>query len=175
MKQICSSVISEGGFEADKGFDRTVNNGVTAVTITAKKSVLTIRPKNLINGKKNRGNIIPLEIDVFSISSPILFEVIYKGSLGGTPSWASAGDNSIVEYSTNSETVTGGEVIHSGYVPTGAGTSKGSLGSSVFRLKISLNSNIDGDAQDELSIVCTKQGAGSDPEVLATLDFKERF
>lgn len=171
MKQICASVISEGGFE-DKGIDTCAGNADTGVTVSSRVSLVTIRPKNLFNSIKNRGSILPLSVSVFAEDNPIFFEVVCKGTLGGTPSWTSVNDNSITEFSTDNETVTGGRVISCGYVAAAAGLNS-SISKQLFEARNTLNSNIDGTAQDQLSVVAVNVSASA--TAYAALTFKERF
>jgi hypothetical protein len=173
MKQICSTVTSEGGLEIDKGIDRSVNNGTTGQSISTRASVLSVRPKDLFGGVKNRGNIIPLDISIFTQTESVFYEIIYRGAVTGA-SWSGVDSNSITEVSTTSNTVTGGIVVASGYALAGGppGQSTGfAAGDISFRY--SLGSDILGDAQDELSVVCTSLSATA--TVYASISFKERF
>lgn len=112
MLQICSSVISEGGIELDRGRPGGAGNGVTSISVTTRRAVLSIRPKDTFNSIVNRGLIIPEDFNVYAKTNDSLIEIVYDGTLGGSPSWTSAGTNSIVEYDVAGTTVTGGEVIH---------------------------------------------------------------
>ena len=173
MKQVCATIISEGGFEEDKGIDLSVGTGITAQSITARASVLAIRPKMLFNSVQHRGNIIPLNINVFAETNSVYYEVILKGSIAGAI-WNSVNDDSITEYSTTSDVVTGGIVIASGYALAGGppGQSVGGASSAV-RIKFSLGSNYDGSAQDQLIVVATALSGTA--LVYASITFKERF
>jgi hypothetical protein len=171
MKQLCSTVVSEGGFDNDKGFDFSISTGISGATISTRASVLTIRPKNIINGQKNRSNIIPLSFEIYTESNPVFYEVVYKGAVTSA-NWTNVNNNSLTEYSTTVNTVTGGVVISSGFVPTASGN-KGSLSAGIINQKISLNSNILGTAADQLSIVCTS--FSNSATVRASINFKERY
>lgn len=171
MKQICSAVISEGGLDNDKGIDRSASTGITGANISSRESVLSIRPKDIFNGIKNRGNIIPLDFELYVESQAVFFEIVYRGTVSGA-SWSSVGSNSITEFSTTNSTVSGGEVLASGFVPAASGK-RSALASGALTVKVSLNSDIDGDAQDELSIVCTALTGTA--VVYASIVFKERF
>lgn len=171
IKQICSTVVSEGGVEEDKGFDHAASTGITGASISTRESVLSIRPKDIFGGVKNRGAIIPLDFELFVETQAIFFEIVYKGAVSSA-SWSSVGTNSIAEFSTTNDTVTGGEVIASGFVAAAAGK-RSSLAAGALSFKPSLNSDILGDAQDELSIVCTALTGTA--VVRASIVFKERF
>ena len=62
-----------------------------------------------------------------SASNDAYIEIVYGGTIGGTPNWQSAGNNSTVEYDVAGTTVTGGEVIHAGFVTAGQGASRNSI------------------------------------------------
>jgi hypothetical protein len=173
IKQICASVVSEGGFEEDKGTDRSVANGITGQSITSRASVLAIRPKDTFNSIKNRGNIVPIDIEIFTETNSVFYEVILKGAVTGA-SWSSVDADSITESSITSGTVTGGTVIASGYALAGGppGQSVGG-GATSIRLKYALGSDFAGTAQDQLSVVCTSLTGTA--TVYASITFKERF
>lgn len=60
------------------------------------------------------------------VAGDVYWEVVRGGTLGGTPSYTSAGANSAVEYDVAGTTVTGGEVVASGFAVGGGGSAKGS-------------------------------------------------
>jgi hypothetical protein len=124
FKQICSSVISEGGQEL---FERVnvVSNALTTRTFATRQSVISARLSNTYAGKTNRTTIIPLKSEVFTNTATInaYWELVltkgYLGenNLGGSPTWTGLSGTPI-EYSINGTTVTGGTVIDSGFVST---------------------------------------------------------
>jgi hypothetical protein len=59
------------------------------------------------------------------VAGDVYWEVVRGGTLGGTPSYTSAGANSAVEYDVAGTTVTGGEVVASGFAVGGGGSAKG--------------------------------------------------
>jgi hypothetical protein len=153
MKQICVSVISEGGQEDDRAFLFSAGNGITTIGVTTRRAVLSIRPKLLFNELPNRGQVVPAEIDLYAAASAY-YEIVVNGALGGTPSWTSANDASIVEYDVAGTTVTGGTVVESGFVTTAGGSSRGQGRNGILgRLPLVLNAA--GDAGDILSVVVT--------------------
>ena len=153
MKQICVTVMSEGGQEEDRAFLHSVGNGITTVPVTIRRAVLSIRPKLTINGRTNRGQVVPREFAVFSDSNAY-YEVVLGGTLGGTPVWNSVPGGSAVEFDVAGTTVTGGVVVESGYVTTGGGAARGSGGDDLLgRLPLVLNAA--GTAADVLSVVVT--------------------
>jgi hypothetical protein len=137
MKQICSTVISEGGLE-QAGFPFSANNGVTGVSVSGSPlAVLSIRPKATFNGVTNTGLILPHNFSVFSDGGTVFFEIVRDATLSGD-SFTSVDSNSIVEYDVSATTATGGRVVASGYISAGSpgkGTSGIDLGS-VTRLPL---------------------------------------
>jgi hypothetical protein len=153
MKQICVSVISEGGQEDDRAFLFSAGNGITTVAVTTRRAVLSIRPKLLFNSLANRGQVIPSEIELYAAANAY-YEIVVGGTLGGTPSWASVNDASIVEYDVAGTTVTGGTIVESGFVTTSGGASRGQGRNGILgRLPLVLNAA--GDVADVLSVVVT--------------------
>jgi hypothetical protein len=126
MKQICSTVISEGGLE-QAGFPFSANNGTTGVSVSASPlAVLSIRPKATFNGITNTGLILPHNFSVFSDGGTVFFEIVRDATLSGD-SFTSVDSNSIVEYDVSATTATGGRVVASGYISAGS-PGKGSSG-----------------------------------------------
>src|SRR3990167_6002954 len=154
--QICQTVISEGGFELTRGIHHSANNGTTSIAVTTRRAVLTIRPKATFNDIANRGLIVPEDINTLVTTNNALIEIVYNGTLGGTPSWTSAGSNSIVEYDVAGTTVTGGEIISSYYIAAGSGNNANVLKSGLaVSVVTALALNFDGTTQDTFSVVVT--------------------
>lgn len=126
FRQICSSVISEGG-QDELGFPLSVSNGLTTRTFTNRQSVISVRLSSLFNSQNNRAKAIPTSIELFTNTATVnaYWELVlqrgYLGenSLGGGPTWtALSGASNPIEYSVNGTTVTGGEIIDSGFLST---------------------------------------------------------
>lgn len=131
--QICSAVISEGGFEVNMGYRGHVGNEVTPVNVNAQRPILSIRPKALFNGHVNRGTIIPGTAEIFTVTENIHFDIIYGGTLTNA-SFNSVHDNSIVEYDVAATAIAGGFRVGGGYVPGDATGVNVASGSSLERL-----------------------------------------
>jgi len=126
MKQICTTVVSEGGFLRE-GFPFSANNGTTPVSVGGSPlPVLSIRPKATFNSITNTARILPQDFSVFSDGGTLFYELVHAGSLT-SPGWTSVDTNSIVEYDVSASAITGGRVIYSGYVSAGS-PGKGSSG-----------------------------------------------
>jgi len=151
--QICSMVTSEGGFETDFGFPRSVANGVVPISVTTRRPVLTIRPKLTFNSITNRGLIIPEEASLTAATNNAYWELVYNGVVA-TPAWTNVGTNSIAEVDIASTTITGGEVIASGYVLSGGFGSRLQIDNSITT-RYPLSLDIAGTGFITLSLVCT--------------------
>lgn len=139
LLQICCMVASEGGFDAERGYPRTVGNGITSIAVTTRRPVISIRPKATFNSITNRGLIIPEAVELYASGNPAFWELVYGGALATTPSWASVGTNSIVEYDIGATVITGGDVIASGFVPASAATRAATSEQIVSRLPLTLD------------------------------------
>ena len=160
FKQICASVISEGGQELVERVN-VVSNGLTTRTFSTRRSVISTRLSDTYAGKTNRTTIIPLRTEIFTNTSTInaYWELVltkgYLGenNLGGTPTWVGL-NGTPIEYSVNGTTVTGGTVIDSGFVSTtnqaGVRTT-----STTFIGKDFLSLNYSGGTSDWLHLVIT--------------------
>jgi hypothetical protein len=173
LKQICSSVISEGGYElrgAHQSIGTAVGSPRRLTTAGVFYPVLSIRLKSS-----------PDRLDAIAIVSAIsllgktagdTFNWQIKNAAttsGGA--WVSAGSDSAVEYNISGTSVTGGRVIASGFFSTTQQT-----GGSVSINKETLFANqlerngITGD-RFEISIVMAANNNNSD--LFASLDWEE--
>jgi hypothetical protein len=118
LKQICSSVMSEGGYEL-YGSQQAVGTAITAPVDLPTAG--TFYPVVSIRLKSTRLDAIVIltALSILGISNAYYNWQVRAGAnttSGGT--WVSAGDNSAVEYKLDGGSVTGGRVLASGY--TGA-------------------------------------------------------
>lgn len=157
LKAICSSVISEGGFEENRGIPFSASSGATpvGVTTTARIPLVSIRPKATFNSIENRGEILLYNVEGYSSSVGALFEVIYNGTLT-TPSFASVDTNSIAEVDTSASAITGGQVILSFYVAAGGQVANSDTNSILSRLPLTLDKA--GANPINISLVATRIG-----------------
>jgi hypothetical protein len=115
LKQICSSVISEGGYELT-GAKRTINTPITTpytlVTAGTTYSVASIRLKS---GCLDASVILShLSIMGITNNASYLWELVLNGTTaGGT--WSSLGSDSCIDYNLGGGALTGGTVLTSGY------------------------------------------------------------
>ena len=170
LKQICSTVLSEGGYEL-RGLQQAVGTPIaTPKTLT---TASTLYPMVSIRLKSTRLDAIVVATAISIIgntSGNFNWQVIAAGTTTGG-AWTSAGTNSSVEYNLTGTAFTGGRILASGYFTATASTSV-----SVDILKAALFSNqLERDGLTgvpyEFTVVLT---AGTNNETaFASLDWEE--
>ena len=117
LKQVCSSVISEGGYQL-QGIQQAVSIPVTApVTLTTAGTaypVISIRLK--ASPDRLDAVVILSALSLLATTTDILsWKVVASATTtGGT--WVSAGTDSAVEYNITGTATSGGRILASGYV-----------------------------------------------------------
>jgi hypothetical protein len=173
LKQVCSTVISEGGYEL-RGLQQAVGTPVqTPVDLTTAGTYYTVVSIRL-KATPNRLDaiVIMTALSVLGITNNATYnwQVRASGtSNGGT--WTDAGLDSAVEYKVNGGTYTGGRVLASGYV---YGSNQGSTPVDILKealFKFQLERNALTGTPYELSIVCTSDANGAD--IHASMDWEE--
>lgn len=173
LKQVCSTVISEGGYEL-RGRQQAVANVVTSPTTltTAGTSypVISLRLKST----RLDGIVILTAISMLGITNNANYkwEVVEAGTTtGGT--WVSAGTKSSVEYNRTgtSFAIGSGNVLASGFFQ---GSNQGSTSIDILKealFKFQLERNSFTSTPYELTLVCTSASNGD--QVLASMDWEE--
>jgi hypothetical protein len=119
MEQICSTVVSEGGYsEAGKAFS-TSNETFRSLSSGSTLPVLAIRLKNTVNGLPNRSFVRLQDASVFTDQQTVRYTLrkLPSGSALTTGSaWVSVDPYSTVEYNVSGTGVTGGQILLTGYV-----------------------------------------------------------
>lgn len=146
MYQVCCSVSSEGGFEAQFGTPFSAGNGTTTISVNARRPVLSIRPKSLFNGLQNRRQIVMETFGVYSDDQALFYEIVYGGTLTGANFADADAAYSAMERDVSATAISGGIVVQCGYV---AAASRGAnqfpgVGSASLLSKLPLSLNIAG-------------------------------
>lgn len=119
MEQICSTVVSEGGYsEAGKAYSVS-NEEFRSLASASVMPVLAIRLKNNINGLPNRAFLRLQEAAVFTGQQSIRYQLskLPSGSALTTASaWVSVDSGSVVEYNTSATSYLDGKVLLTGFV-----------------------------------------------------------
>jgi len=170
LKQICSTVLSEGGYEL-RGLQQAIGTPIATPKVLTTAS--TLYPMVSIRLKSTRLDAVVVATAVSIIgntSGNFNWQLIAAGTTtGGT--WTSAGANSSVEYNLTGTAFAGGRILASGYFTATASTSV-----SVDILKAALfNNQLERDGLTgvpyEFTVVLT---AGTSSEsAFASLDWEE--
>ena len=171
MKQVCSSVISEGGYEL-RGLQQSIGHPIGSprdlTTATTSYPVLSIRLKSTALDAV----VILTALSILAITN----NANYKWSIvqsctttGG--SWSNVSADSAVEYNTTATSVTGGRIVASGYT---SGSNQGSTPVSLLKealFKFQLERNGLTGTPLELALEVTTDTNGAD--VYASFDWEE--
>lgn len=116
MKQICSTVITEGGYEL-RGLQQSVGTpvgtGYSCANAGTFYPVVSLRLKS----SALDAIVIPTAASLLGKGNGIDFNwrLIAGGTVSNTVAWTDAGTNSAVEYTLTANSITGGRVLASGY------------------------------------------------------------
>jgi hypothetical protein len=173
LKQVCSTVISEGGYEL-RGAQ--INVGIPVGSPRDLTAASTFYPVVSLRLKSNRLDAVVIisALTVLGITNNTRYEWhLVQGGTTASGTWVSAGDNSAVEYniSGTSFSTSGATIVAGGYA---AGSVQGPNTVDIpkdelFKFQLARN-GLTGTPQ-ELTLAIATDGAGAD--VLASLDFEE--
>ena len=174
LKQVCSTVISEGGYEL-RGLQQAVETPITAPVDLPSPAgtyypVLSIRLKSSPN--RLDAIVILTALSLMGIGNGPLYNWQVRASAtttGGT--WVSAGADSAVEYKIDGGTVSGGRILASGFFSSNnqSQASVDILKEALFKFQLERN-GLTGTPY-ELTLVIASDTAGAD--VFASLDWEE--
>jgi hypothetical protein len=171
LKQICSSVISEGGYElvgSQQAIQTLVTSPVDLPTAGTYYPVISLRLK------QNRLDAIVIltALSILGISNAYYnWQVRANANTTGGGTWTDAGTNSAVEYKIDGGVVSGGRVLASGF--TGA-TNQGSAPIDILKealFKFQLERNGLTNTPYELTLVAAASFNGAD--IHASMDWEE--
>jgi hypothetical protein len=141
FKQICCSVISEGGYELTgrpRSIGQDPSNSVVMTTAGTYYPILSIR----LNPAYLDGVVVPKEVDFLPINSANYRIKIVKDATIAGAVWANVASDSIVQYNTNATaTASGGTTLNSAYI-TSTVQAAGSinLAGDLFKYQLERNS-----------------------------------
>jgi len=171
LSQICSTVISEGGYElygSQQSAGTEITSPVDLPTAGTYYPIISLRLK------QNRLDAIVIltALSILGISNAYYNWQVRAGAnttVGGT--WVSAGDNSAVEYKLDGGSVTGGRILASGFTASTNQTS-GSidiLKEALFKFQLERNSFTN--TAYELTLVASASFNGAD--IYGSMDWEE--
>jgi hypothetical protein len=174
VKQICSTVLSEGGYQLN-GLQQAIGIPVTAPRNLAAAGtfypIVSIRLKS--SPDRLDGIIICTAISVMATTSGNYnWQVIASGTTTGG-SWVSAGANSAVDYNITGTSFTGGRILASGFfsVSNQGSTQVDILKEALFKTQLERNGLTS--APFELTIIVASDVGGGGGNVLASMDWEE--
>ncbi len=178
LKQVCSTVISEGGYEL-RGLQQAISTPIiTPVDLPTPRGtyypVISIRLKAPVNGQPDRLDAIVIMTALSLMGTGNGPQYNWQIRASATTSggiWVSAGDDSAVEYKLDGGTVSGGRVLASGFL-TSANQSSQSvdiLKEALFKFQLERNGLTK--TPYELTLVAASDTAGAD--IFASMDWEE--
>ena len=175
LKQVCSTVISEGGYELN-GLQQAVGTPITApYTLSVAGTfypIISIRLKSTPD--RLDAIVILTALSLMGVSNGINYNWQVRASgttTGGT--WTSAGDDSAVEYKLNGTGITGGRILASGFFNS---ANQGSPSINILKealFKFQLERNGLTETPYELTVVVAASPISSSEEVYAAMDWEE--
>lgn len=175
LEAICSTVMSEGGFEYGNGFLKSSSTAITAYSVsTVYQPVLCIRPSLLFNSKPNRARIIVESIEVLS-SGLTYYALDYYGTpTGGTfvsvPGSPVQTDGASIAGTVRSTAITGGTRTATGFLGSAGGSNRTVNGTNVLN-RMPITISFDGTTPDYVC-VCAQSFSGS-VTVSAAINWRE--
>ena len=173
LKQICTSVISEGGYEL-RGLQQAIGTAIGAprdlTTVNTYYPVVSIRLK--ASPDRLDAIVILTALSILGITNNANYNwrVVASGTTrGGT--WTTAGDDSAVEYNLTGTSFAGGRILASGWT---SGSNQGSSPVDILKealFKFQLERNGLTSSPYELTLVAATDSAGAD--IYASMDWEE--
>ena len=115
MKQVCSTVISEGGYEL-RGTQQSVGTSITAAHSMATKGVYYPIVSIRLRSTAMDAVVIMTALSILGTGNGINYNwQIIAGGTVTTAAWTPAGADSAVEYTITGTAMTGGRVMASGF------------------------------------------------------------
>jgi hypothetical protein len=116
MKQVCSTVMSEGGYEL-RGVQQAVGTPIGAGYICTTANTMYPIVSMRLKSTALDAVVIPTAASLMGRGNGIDFKwsLIAGGTVTNTAAWTSAGTDSVVEYTLTANAITGGRVCATGY------------------------------------------------------------
>jgi hypothetical protein len=185
MEQICSTVLSEGGYK-ETGVEFAAFNGPITLSrntqSTFRQCVGAIRLSNTFKGIPNRTTVRLTDIEVLSASTSCRLEIWRLPSndniTGGT--WESTNDDSAVEYNVTTGTnftTTGGDLKNASLLaannPSGKQASSTVAFDPTSAKRSYIAQNIDADDSNIFAIIVTNLSDNTDTDIYNAFQWRE--
>ena len=186
LTQICSSVISEGGYNPI-GRPFSVNNGTSTInTDETETPILAIRGNSSTatgsNNRYNHQHIVPSSISVFGSSKPdFIFRIrLYLSSNSPTvTTWTAVDNNSVSQYAVgggegdgNITNITNTNILIDSSYANGKGTVAFQNLDSIFNNLIQITSDIDNESD---VFLITAQTLSGNANIYASINWNEAY
>jgi hypothetical protein len=171
MKQICSTVISEGGYElygSQQAIQTPIGSPIDLPTPGTYYPVISLRLK----ANRLDAIVILTALSILGITNNAVYnwQVRAGANTTGGGTWVSAGDNSSVEYKLDGGTMTGGRILASGFTgATVSATPVDILKEALFKFQLERDSFTN--TPYELTLCASATLNGSD--IYASMDWEE--
>jgi hypothetical protein len=132
LKQICSTVLSEGGYN-QIGLTRSATNPITGKNLTngINNPMVSIR----LRSGRTDAVVLPRDISLYGIqATPFLYKII-RGGIVNNANWTLTDSSSSVEYDISGDSITNGTVLFEGVF-------KGQTSSTIVDLQEKFNNSI---------------------------------
>lgn len=154
LKQICSSVISEGGYHLE-GKPRTTPSDITGRQLPTAGTFYPVQAIRL-NPDYKDGIALPTGIDLLPISSAnYQWKLVQDATITGVV-WANTASDSIVQYNSNTTaTMSGGTTLATGFITStvqAAGSAQ--IRDSIFKYQLERNSFANTVSTLTLAVTC---------------------
>ena len=172
LKQICTTVISEGGYEV-RGKERSYGLEPGAASQRSLTLAGTYYPVLSLRLKSTKldGIVVPKGLSIAPINQAVYKYKIMTGTTIAGAVWTSAGSDSCVEYdANNASTMSGGTTLQSGVITvTNQSSPIVDLGDGVFRLQLERNGLSNTTTVFTIAVTC----GTATSNVIATVDWQE--
>jgi hypothetical protein len=171
LKQICSTVISEGGYEL-AGTQQAIGTAITSPkTLTTAGTEYPIISLRLKSARLDAVAILSA-VSILGITNNANYKwAIFSGGTTTAGTWVSAGANSAVEYNITGTSFAGGSTVASGYFQ---GSNQGSSTIDISKsalFKFQLERNTFTSTPHEMTLVCSSASNGD--QIHASIDWEE--
>lgn len=173
MKQICSTVISEGGYQlygTQQAVDIPIQSPVDLPTAGTYYPIISLRLKTSPNRLDAIAILTAISLMAITNNANYNWRLVASGTTtGGT--WVSAADNSSVEYNITGTSFSGGRILASGFT---SGSVQGQqtidiLKEALFKFQLERNSLTN--TPYEITLIAAASLNGAD--IFASLDWEE--
>jgi hypothetical protein len=171
MNVICSSVMSEGGYEL-RGRNKTIGHLPNTVYTLAAAGVFYPVASIRLKSERQDAIVIPKNVSLLGVGgngTRLAYKIVENAAVGnGT--WISAGTDSAVQYNLTANSLVGGTDLDQGYLYVSQQSSVGiTLSDDIFRLQLNRNSFSNTNSTFTLAVA----GAGNADTCIGAINWME--